>query len=132
MINGFEDITKPLSDDELRTVYPRAVDILRAARGRERAITNKDIVSRLQAEGIKTSGPRIRAVIHHARVTGEVKLLVGTSDGYYIASSSQELDDYIDSLDSRIMAIRIVRNALHKQWAESETTSDLFSGVCRG
>jgi hypothetical protein len=44
-----------------------------------------------------------------------VKWLIATSKGYYIATSRQEMEDYIVSLRGREDAIRAVRESMEKQ-----------------
>ena len=56
--------------------------------------------TRLQQEskppfGVKVDGPRIRKIINHIRLNGLVPGLMATSEGYYIATTPEELDEYM-------------------------------------
>ena len=132
MVKGFEELTCDLTDYELTVIRPRIADMLRAAVGRENAITNKQIVERLKKDGYTIGGPRVRGVIHDIRVQGSVKLVLATSDGYFVSKNSEEIDDYIESLNSRIVAIRSVRSSIIRQMLDSHQPGDLFGGVSCG
>lgn len=47
-----------------------------------------------------------------------MKCLVATSKGYYVASSPDELSEYIDSLKGREQAISAVRASMEQQYGE--------------
>ena len=115
MINGFDKETAPLSEYEERTLLPVMVRNLAVKRGRSAAVTNSYICSRLKALGYDINGARVRKLINHIRVNGLVPRLIATSDGYYIATDRRELDDYIESLRGRELAIRAVREAMERQ-----------------
>ena len=69
----------------------------------------------LKEKGYKVDTPRIRKIINHIRVSGLVRCVVATSDGYYIATTRGEVEDYLKSLENREGAIHAVRMSLESQ-----------------
>lgn len=126
MLNGFSEQTKQLTDYEKNSLVPRIVTGLRKIVGRERAITNSEIVARLKKEGYKLSEVRVRKIINYIRVNGIIERLIATSDGYYIANNEQEVRDYIESLKGREEAIRAVRRRLEAQLQSTNRGASLF------
>lgn len=113
MINGFEELTQPLSDFVINVTVPRVVNILKRHIGAENAITNKDIRECLsRAHGDKISDVCLRAVINHIRTTHTLDNVVAGANGYYIATSVEEVENYCRSLAQRECAIKSVRLAL--------------------
>ena len=116
MITGFEEQTKPLTDKERDVFLPLIIEGIQVRRGKENAISNKEIVSRLrERRGVKMSEARVRKIVNHIRCYDLVPCLIATSDGYYIAESEQELLDYEESLEGREDAIREVRRSIRRQ-----------------
>lgn len=108
MIQGFSEQTKPLTDYEDKVILPLIVQGLHGKVGKYKAITNKAMCSALKSYGCKIDSPRIR-------LSGMVIGLIATSEGYYIAETRKELEDYLRSLEGREGAIHAVRKSLEKQ-----------------
>ena len=115
MINGFQIQTEPLNDYEQNTLLPVICTGLRTKVGEARAITNSAITKAMKGAGYILNEARVRKIINHIRVNGLVKRLIATSKGYYIATSRQEMEQYIDSLRGREQAIRAVRESMEAQ-----------------
>jgi len=115
MIKNFEDVTAPLSEYEEKTLVPVFIRGLITKVGKDNAITNGQIVTALKQAGYKISDTRVRKIINHIRINGLVQGVIATSDGYYIATSEQELMDYEESLLGRESAIRAVRVSMARQ-----------------
>lgn len=107
--------TKPLTDYEDKVILPLIVQGLHGKVGKSKAITNKAMCSALKSYGCKIDSPRIRKIINHIRLSGMVIGLIATSEGYYIAETRKELEDYLRSLEGREGAIHAVRKSLEKQ-----------------
>ena len=101
MIQGFSEQTKPLTDYEDKVILPLIVQGLHGKVGKYKAC--------------KIDSPRIRKIINHIRLSGMVIGLIATSEGYYIAETRKELEDYLRSLEGREGAIHAVRKSLEKQ-----------------
>lgn len=102
MISGFEEITKDLTAEEKKAI-PILVKGLRHRIGKNSAITNKKMQEILRKHyNLKISGPRMRKIINNIRIYGLVPCLCATSNGYYVAASKKELQDYLQSLQERI------------------------------
>jgi hypothetical protein len=115
MLNGFDRQTEPLNDYERDTLLPVICRGLKTKIGEARAITNAAITKAMKGAGYQLNEARVRKIINHIRTTGMVKWLIATSKGYYIATSRQEMEDYIGSLRGREDAIRAVRESMEKQ-----------------
>ena len=116
MIEGFEKETAELTTYELTVVLPAIEKGLLTKRGKQSAITNKEIVAGLMRNrSISTTESRVRKVINYIRNRGIIPCLIATSTGYYIASDRDEIIEYIDSLLGREDAIRQVRESMQAQ-----------------
>ena len=115
MINGFQTQTEPLTDYERNTLLPVICRGLANKIGEARAITNTAITKAMRGAGYQLTEARLRKIINHRRTTGTVKWLIATSKGYYIATTRQEMEDYIISLRGREDAIRAVRESMERQ-----------------
>jgi hypothetical protein len=115
MINGFTNETKPLSEYERDTLTPIIVRGLSMKIGKERAIKNSEICAKMRLQGYRIDNARLRKVINHIRVNALLPGVIATSEGYYIATTKEEMADYIASLESRESAIQEVSVALRKQ-----------------
>lgn len=115
MINGFTNETKPLSEYERDTLTPIIVRGLSMRIGKERAIKNSEICAKMRLQGYRIDNARLRKVINHIRVNALLPGVIATSEGYYIATTKEEMADYIASLESRESAIHEVSVALRKQ-----------------
>lgn len=108
MLPGFEDHTTDLSEHEQKLV-PVFVNSFKKHVGKEAAITNKEIVSKMKIAGEKMTEIRVRKIINHIRTHALVPGLVASSSGYYVTSDPQEVERYINSLDGREAEIRRVK-----------------------
>ncbi len=115
MIHGFDRQTEPLTDYERLTLLPVICRGLSNKVGEGKAITNAAITKAMKGAGYQLNEARVRKIINHIRTTGMVRWLIATSKGYYIATSRQEMEDYIGSLRGREDAIRAVRESMEKQ-----------------
>lgn len=115
MLNGFQIQTEPLTDYERNTLLPVICRGLVTKVGEAKAITNAAITKAMKGAGYQLNEARVRKIINHIRTTGLIKWLIATSKGYYIATSRQEMEDYIGSLRGRELAIRAVRKSMESQ-----------------
>lgn len=115
MLNGFAQQTEPLTDYERDTLLPVICRGLVTKVGEAKAITNAAITRAMKGAGYQLNEARVRKIINHIRTTGLIKWLIATSKGYYIATSRQEMEDYIGSLRGRELAIRAVRKSMESQ-----------------
>ena len=111
MILNFEEYTHDLTEYELSLV-PKFVNSFQSKVGKEHAVTAKMIEEKMTVAGHKVSGPRIRKIVNYIRNMGLVEGLVASSSGYYISNDHKEISDYIQSLEGREGAIRVVREGM--------------------
>lgn len=89
---------------------------LRGKIGKEKAVKSQDIIKGMKNSfNAKISDPRLRKIINFLRTQKIVKWLIATSNGYYIATSREEVLTYIESLKGREEAIRAVRESLESE-----------------
>lgn len=62
----------------------------------------------------KLTGPRVRKCINYIRVHGLVPHLIANNRGYFCATSIEQAEEYIESLDQRAKAICAMRAALKR------------------
>lgn len=110
MIEGFERETHDLNSFEL-SLLPTFIAGFAGKRGKDKAVTNKEIIERLKTRNIVVGEARVRKIINHIRNRGLVEGLVASSIGYYISEDVEEIDRYIESLSSRESAIRTVKES---------------------
>lgn len=115
MIKGFFNETAPLSEYELNVLLPVMVRSLRVKQGKAMAVTSTYIVETLRGKGYEITPARVRKLVNHIRVNNLVPRLIATSSGYYVATTREEMIDFIDSLIGREEAIRAVRVAMERQ-----------------
>lgn len=115
MIQGFKVQTEPLTDYERDTLLPVICRGLRTKIGEARAVTNASITKGMKSAGYQLTEARVRKIINHIRTQGLIRWLIATSKGYYIATSSDEVEQYIESLRGREDAIRAVRESMEEQ-----------------
>lgn len=114
MIQGFEQYTAELTDNEREVIVPIVCAMLNGRKA-ENAITNIAIREALQKRGHRVSDPTIRKVINYIRLRGLVQRVVASAKGYYIAGSIREVEDYCRSLTQRSNSILAVKSALLEQ-----------------
>lgn len=115
MIQGFNQQTEPLTDYERDTLLPVICRGLANKYGETKAITNTAITRAMKGAGYQLTEARLRKIINHIRIHGMIKWLIATSKGYYIATSVDEMRQYIESLRGREQAIRAVRESMEQQ-----------------
>lgn len=127
MITLFEDITYELTDYEMGELVPVVVRGLAGKRGKENAITNKEICKRLKSYGYKISEPRLRKIIHHIRVEQLIVGLCCNSKGYYVTNCLQELGRYVESLAQRIRSQQRIHASMKIGMDKIELTNRTLS-----
>lgn len=115
MVKGFEKITADLNEYERTELLPIIVKCLKRHIGAENTIASTKICERMRQYGYKIGGVRLRKIVNYIRVKGLVPCLVASGNGYYVATTAEEVDDYIHSLDGRIDAMKAVRDSLQEQ-----------------
>jgi hypothetical protein len=107
MINGFEETTEPLTDDELRIMDIIVTHIANKI-GRSNAVTNQKICDGVNGScqpQRKLTPPRLRKIIHRIRVEKRVRNLIAFHGGYYVSNDPQEIEHYKRGLKNRAASI---------------------------
>ena len=68
MIPGHENITAPLTPDELNQVKPIINGFRINHVGKANMINSKEVVRKMKERGFKISGPRFRKIINYIRI----------------------------------------------------------------
>jgi nucleoside-triphosphatase THEP1 len=92
--------------------------------GKGKAITSKEIVSKLKERGFKIDGAILREHIHELRMRGH--FICGDSSGYYLAANQIEAKKQISSLSSRIKQQEEVLTSLQKTYTNLFKQESLF------
>jgi len=116
MITNFERETHELTEYELDVLMPIILKGLSTKIGKHNAITNKAICKAMDTIGHKLHDARLRKLIHHIRAYDLILNLIATSKGYYIATTTKEVEDYIKSLSERINSIEFIRQSIKRQY----------------
>lgn len=113
MIEGFEDFTGELSEQE-EAVAKILVDAFpKWYTGVERAVTNARICKGLKKEySIDMDQPRIRKIISHLRIKRRIPNLLANSKGYYVENDPALVQAYIRSVRGRIDAMTALVKSL--------------------
>jgi hypothetical protein len=126
MLHGFSIETKPLTEQE-KKILPHIINGLSHFIGSANAISNKEIIERIQQKrGVKLSDSRIRKIINHIRINNLLPGLVANGCGYYVTSNIDELMEYEKSLEGREQAIHAVRMKLKEFIVEVQRKQQLF------
>jgi hypothetical protein len=122
MITNFERETHELTEYELNTLLPIILKGLSTKIGKHNAITNKAICKAMDTIGHKLHDARLRKVIHYIRAHDLIVNLIATSKGYYIATTTQEVEDYIRSLSERINSIEFIKQSIQRQMKKNNVS----------
>ena len=115
MITEFEKYTARLNEHELDVLVPVLTNELREHVGRRTAIRNKTLCAKFTAQGYTgLTEARVRKCVNYIRMNGLVPHLIANSHGYYCATTVDEVEKYIESLNERATAIWAVRAALRR------------------
>lgn len=116
MIRNFEEITANLTEYETNVLVPTLVKGLENKVGSQNAISNKRICKCLSDKGYgKVTEARVRKCINHIRLKGLVRNLIANSNGYYVATSTEEAHNWSESARERARAIWAVADAVEAQ-----------------
>lgn len=104
--------TLPIGSIE-RSMVNTIAEVLKGRVGKKNAVTNRE----LQESFPELSERSIQAIINHIRNFDVVLCLVASSQGYYVAETESELQDYEKSLNNRIGELVKVRDQVARQMA---------------
>ncbi|MFK8214634.1 hypothetical protein [Haloferax volcanii] len=101
-------------------------EIILEHRGADNPITSREINERFDLDNIG-SFPSTRAVIRELVMEERIPI-AATSQGYFLIDSEEELEEYVDNLESRVMNITerkfAVLRAADRWDGESDSSSD--------
>lgn len=117
MIQNFEEITKPLTEEEKKLV-PILISGFKS-KTKDNPITGSEIVDAINRKkdslGLSKnfSEPRLRKLTNFIRSAG-IMPVIATSNGYYVSYDKEEIALQIQSLEQRAAAILESANGLKK------------------
>ena len=113
MIVNFEEITKEISDEEIKILESVKQGFI-AHTGKENAITGKVIASKLNSKfNMNLTDVRIRKIVNYLRSVENIPILA-SSKGYYFSTDKTEIELEIASMQQRINSIEKAKNGLRK------------------
>ena len=110
-----EKRSRSLSNYEQNVLLPILMNGLEMKKGKENAVTNKQIVQSVRKHGVRINNFSVCLLVNHIRTNDLMVGLMATSNGYYVSSSEQELIDYEKNLMNREVALRKVRMSMQRQ-----------------
>lgn len=106
MLYGFEKQTEPLTDYERDVLLPVFVQGLKTKIGKEKAVTNPQMIKALKQAGYKKlSEPRVRKIINYIRTNRIIINLIASSNGYWIENDIEERRKYVAMVKDRANAM---------------------------
>lgn len=123
MVTGFEEFSYELTEIEKQKIYPKFIEAWKV-RIAEELITMKDMIDGMQSwikkQNITTSkgklykmtGPRMRKIIHCARVKGDLPNMIANSKGYFKTTDQDKIRGFIKSCRERSSSFSEVANAI--------------------
>lgn len=125
MLQNFEEITSDLTDYEIEVVMPMLGLGLTKYVGKANAISNKKICNSVNEKGIlknyKLQPIRVRKLIGALRLLGDPMYICSGAGGYYIAETTQEMDECIKSLEQRVAQQQRVIDAMIWQRKQAQS-----------
>ena len=116
MITNFEDYTATLTTYERDMLVPLLAAYLKTRVGAKYAVRNKEMCRMFTEKGYQgLTEARVRKCINYIRINGLVPHLIANSHGYFCATSIEQVENYIESLDQRAKAIWAMRSALNRE-----------------
>ena len=102
MKDDFSLLQDNLNDFEKRCMHV-IVKGLSNKIGKEKTISNKQIISKMDAIGYEgLTPPRVRKIVNYIRNNDLLLLLCANSNGYFLPKNLEELDNYLDTMGKRI------------------------------
>lgn len=116
MLTLFKDITKEVTEFEKKVLVPMLVDTLQYT-SEHKLHKGKELAGWFKACGHNVTEPRIRKMVNYIRVMNLMapKVLIGTSNGYFITDQVSTVDDQIESLQGRIDSQMAVIDSMKAQ-----------------
>ena len=123
MVTGFEEFSYELTELEQQRIYPKFIEAWKA-RSFDVLITMKEMTDGMQdwikkqnittkrGKVYKMTGPRMRKIIHCARVKGDLINMIANSKGYFKTNDQNKIRDFIKSCRERSNSFTEVANAL--------------------
>lgn len=108
-----------------QTARERVKEMLLNHRGSDDPITSREINEEISEDTVG-SFPNTRSIIRDIMVEDEIPI-AGSSQGYYVIETEEELSEYVDNLDQRVLNITerktyVLRAA--NEWEDQIETSD--------
>lgn len=94
-------------------------------RGSDNPITSREINEEIGADNIG-SFPSTRAIIREIMIEDQIPV-AGSNQGYYVIETEEELSEYVDNLEERVLSISDRKYAVLRaadEWRDEIETSD--------
>lgn len=110
-----ENVDSTLTNFEEHILLPILTNVLKTKKGEENAVTYQQIVNELAQHKVKADRNSIKRVIYHIRINHLIFGLIDSYNGYYIATSEEELIAYKVKLRYRELALKKLRLFVQQQ-----------------
>lgn len=113
MITEFEEFTASLNTYERDMIVPALANYLKTRVGAKYAVKNKEMCRMFTERGYQgLTEARVRKCVNYISIHGLVPHLIANCHGYFCATSVEQVETYLESLDQRAKAIWAMRAAL--------------------
>lgn len=122
-INAFENPVKKqeLSTNDKKHLMPALIQYLKTRRGRKMAVNNHWLCRYLTKKcKVEVSYRILQLLINEIRKQGTVKLLIASSEGYFVSTTNNETANYLRGLKSRISDLNKIYRAIALQIEKSK------------
>lgn len=106
-----------LSAHEEEIIYPLVVGIL-SHRAKEKVFSNTKIRKILLEFGEEITDAQIRKIVFHIRRNNDITLLLANAEGYFIGSSIEEVNDWIETHEGKIETMKSTLTKIREQFAD--------------
>ena len=114
-MSGFGTVTKR----EKESVIELLVGLLRHRSGKKTVFSNSSLRSVLNEFGYGVTDADIRRYIFYIRNNDILTLLIANQHGYYLASDTTDVKEWIDRQEGKILAMQETLASIKKQYKES-------------
>lgn len=132
VMGEYETELKRLSGRDREVIMPRIRGILGRRIGESSKISGKGIMELLSRDGMVVGDSKVREIIRLLRISGQVKYLCGSSDGYFVAKNHGEMARYLQTnLRPRTRKVYVLWKSMEYQLQEmkEEMTGGVYGVV---
>lgn len=106
-----------LTNHEKQVIYPLVVQIL-SHRAKEKVFSNTKIRKILLEFGEEITDTQIRKIVYNIRKNEDIPLLLANNEGYFVASTIEEVNSWILTHQGKIEAMKSTLVHIQEQYEQ--------------